>query len=258
MLSSVRDLMSRLEIPTRQLQWGHLCACESRGKDRDSREVRTPINLRPSLRMARTVRKYNSILNSPIVRALINPVKADVPSSTTSPDAGSTSTAGGPARAPAAFNPYLSIIAQERGEEQAEPSPEHLIPTQPTAVATSSDVKGKKRARSDEDLDGQVKWDQVAGTRFGVVTRYDADNLPRELEKCKLPPRFPMPHSFAHFGVCDRSRRLGSAVQAVLAVRRRMRNGSRRMVFRHAGKHCHADRREMYVVHLLSSAETRR
>ncbi|GAA5902221.1 RNA methyltransferase [Sporobolomyces salmoneus] len=138
--------------------------------------------------MMRPGRKHNSILNSPIVRGLINPVKTIIPSSSTSSQSSySSSTTTETPRVPTGVNPYLSIIAQERGEELPEPSPEHLIPTQPIPVlSTHSDPKGKgkKRARSEEDNEREeVEWDERAGTRFGVVTRYSEENLPRELEK---------------------------------------------------------------------------
>ncbi|GAA6006639.1 hypothetical protein JCM11491_003127 [Sporobolomyces phaffii] len=140
--------------------------------------------------MMRPNRKHNSILNSPFVRALINPVHTVVPGSTSSirPEASVSSpsaTVGPPATS--GPNPYLSIMAQERGEELPPPSAEHLIPTQPlpaspAATATTSDVKGKKRARS-EEADEVLEWDERARTRYGVVTRYTEDDLPLELEK---------------------------------------------------------------------------
>jgi hypothetical protein len=138
--------------------------------------------------MMRPGRKQNSILNSPFVRALINPVKTVIPSSTLSPSSSSPSTTTGPPRVPEGANPYLSIIAQERGEELPPPLPEHLIPTQPQTrieqpqTATTSDVEGKKRARSEDEV---VEWDEKAGMRYGVVTKYSEENLPQELEKCE-------------------------------------------------------------------------
>ncbi|GAA5964248.1 hypothetical protein JCM3765_002784 [Sporobolomyces pararoseus] len=138
--------------------------------------------------MMRPGRKQNSILNSPFVRALINPVKTVLPSSTSSPSTSSTSNKIAPPRVPEGANPYLSIIAQERGEQLPPPLPEHLIPTQPEPqfqTATTSDLKGKKRARSQDNYEEEaaVEWDEEAGTRFGTVTRYSQDNLPQELEK---------------------------------------------------------------------------
>jgi len=134
--------------------------------------------------MMRPNRKHNSILNSPFVRALINPVKTIIPDSsppstnslpTSQPIASSSKTSG--------VNPYLSIIAQERGEALPDPEEHHLIPTQPQ-TESSSDLKGKKRAREEEE-EQEEKWNEEAGTRFGEITRYEeGKNLPKELEKC--------------------------------------------------------------------------
>ena len=78
------------------------------------------------------------------------------------------------------MNPYLSIIAQERGETLEEPEEHHLIPTQPS----EPDLKGKKRAREEEEPE-EEEWNEVEGTRFGVITRHqEGKNLPKELEKC--------------------------------------------------------------------------
>ncbi|GAA5882967.1 hypothetical protein JCM16303_006766 [Sporobolomyces ruberrimus] len=144
--------------------------------------------------MMRPGRKHNSILNSPFVRALINPVKTIVPSSTSSLNPSTTTTTNGPStsssralvaeapRVPEGSNPYLSIMAQERGEEFPPPLAEHLIPTQPEEA---NDPKGKKRARSiePEEEEQVAEWDEVEGTRYGVVTKYTEENLPQELEK---------------------------------------------------------------------------
>ncbi|GAA5904193.1 hypothetical protein JCM5296_005524 [Sporobolomyces johnsonii] len=128
--------------------------------------------------MMRPNRKANSILNSPFVRALINPVHtppASLPSAATSSTSTSTS------------NPYLAVLEQERGEAGGG---EWLIPTQPLARAAGApgganeDVKGKKRARGDEDEQQElVEYDEQAGTRFGVTVRYTEENLPDELDK---------------------------------------------------------------------------
>lgn len=130
-------------------------------------------------------RKHNSILNSPFVRALINPVKTIIPDSNppstnplpTQPIASSSKAPG--------VNPYLSIIAQERGEVLPDPEEHHLIPTQPQ-TESPSDLKGKKRAREEEE-EQEEEWNEEAGTRFGEITRYEeGKNLPKELEKCTV------------------------------------------------------------------------
>ena len=62
-----------------------------------------------------------------------------------------------------------------------EPEEHHLIPTQPS----EPDLKGKKRAREDKEEPEEEEWNEVEGTRFGVITRHqEGKNLPKELEKC--------------------------------------------------------------------------
>lgn len=132
--------------------------------------------------MMRPNRKQNSILNSPFVRALINPVKTIIPSSdSSSPNALPASQPIPSSSKPSGVNPYLSIIAQERAETLEEPEEHHLIPTQPS----EPDLKGKKRAREDKEEPEEEEWNEVEGTRFGVITRHqEGKNLPKELEKC--------------------------------------------------------------------------
>ncbi|GAA5982823.1 hypothetical protein JCM10908_006801 [Rhodotorula pacifica] len=139
--------------------------------------------------MGRAQRHF-SITHSPVVRSFIRPVKSVIPSSVA-----------------AASNPYapFSVIAStssaapplptsyDYDDEEQQPDGAFLIPTQPagaaeadTPTAGSSDVKGKKRARDDDDTsvtNGAAEYDEVAGTRFGVTVRYTEDNLPEELEK---------------------------------------------------------------------------
>ncbi|GAA6059684.1 hypothetical protein JCM10212_000071 [Sporobolomyces blumeae] len=135
--------------------------------------------------MMRYGQKQNSILNSPAVRALINPVRSSIP---TPPPVASTSSSVDPS--PVVKNPYLEVIDREerraRGEadedgqdEGGRGSAAYLIPTQP------ADVKGKKRARDQDDVGDEavVDHDERNGTRFGVVTRYREEDLPAELEK---------------------------------------------------------------------------
>lgn len=142
--------------------------------------------------MGRAQRHF-AITHSPVVRSFIKPVKSSVVVAASSPTTVS--------------NPYLpdsvtSLTATATAtlsyEQQREPDGTFLIPTQPVAkegaaveerevvnkvpTAGSSDVKGKKRARDEDEL--VVEYDEAAGTRFGVIVRYTEDNLPEELEKC--------------------------------------------------------------------------
>ncbi|GAA5997568.1 RNA methyltransferase [Rhodotorula paludigena] len=116
--------------------------------------------------------RQNAILNSPVVRSFINPVVSTIP---TSPAKPATTQAGS---APSETAPDGGVEADER----------FFIPTQPLANGSgagpgTSDVKGKKRAREDDDDAALVEYDAVAGTRYGVPVRYSEDNLPEELEK---------------------------------------------------------------------------
>lgn len=101
--------------------------------------------------------RADAITNSPFVRALIRPIKVVVP-------------------AVAALPP---------------PASQHLIPTQPAPqppppavvdlASDSSSVQiGQKRSRDDseQDEDGQPTSE--------VIVSYTEDNLPPELNKCKL------------------------------------------------------------------------
>lgn len=146
--------------------------------------------------MGRAQRHF-AITHSPVVRSFIKPVKSSVVVAASSPTTVS--------------NPYLpdsvtsstataTVTATLSYEQQREPDGTFLIPTQPAVaeerlvaataaevvnkapMAGSSDVKGKKRARDEDEL--VVEYDEAAGTRFGVVVRYTEDNLPEELEKC--------------------------------------------------------------------------
>ncbi|GAA6020716.1 hypothetical protein JCM10207_001996 [Rhodosporidiobolus poonsookiae] len=135
--------------------------------------------------------RHNAITNSPIVRSFIKPVLHSIPPSQPSTSSSQPATARG--------NPYLAheIDEQDTGAAEAAAQPsdgnddaQWLIPTQPLSVATSgSDVKGKKRARDEDEeqhgdaLAGAAEYDQAAGTRFGVPVRYSEENLPEELAK---------------------------------------------------------------------------
>ncbi|GEM11326.1 trimethylguanosine synthase [Rhodotorula toruloides] len=121
--------------------------------------------------------RQNAILNSPIVRSFIRPVRAILPTSTKTASGGTAvdqdRTIGD------AGAPVINGAEEEEGE--------WLIPTQPVS-GSSAYVKGKKRAREEDDADGEpakrvVEYDAAAGTRFGEVVRYTNDNLPDELEK---------------------------------------------------------------------------
>lgn len=193
--------------------------------------------------------RHNAITNSPIVRSFIRPVLSTTPA----PPATATSNAA----QQETLNKYLGEVAQ--------PDEQWLIPTQPSLVAAggaavveedagqpgSSDVKGKKRAR-DEELDGEaqaVEYDAAAGTRFGVQVRYSEDNLPAELEKCASSSS--CLSSLIRDDVLTRTtpaRRLGATVPALLAVRRRVRDGPRGVVLRHARERRSADRRALCVL----------
>ncbi|BGP20626.1 hypothetical protein JCM10213_007162 [Rhodosporidiobolus nylandii] len=128
-------------------------------------------------------RKANAIMNSPIVRSFVKPVRSVVPSPSPS-SAPPSSTAA---------NPYLAHLDEHEqhtsadNEDKREEGP-WMIPTQPLSTGppgSSSDVKGKKRAREDEEEAGEgiEAYDAVNGTRYGVKVRYTADELPEELEK---------------------------------------------------------------------------
>ncbi|KWU45249.1 hypothetical protein RHOSPDRAFT_33194 [Rhodotorula sp. JG-1b] len=138
--------------------------------------------------MGRAQRHF-AITHSPVVRSFIKPVKSSIvvasSSSTTVP------------------NPYLpdsvtslsttATLGYEQEQQPAELADvTFLIPTQPVVdegaaevikvpTAGSSDVKGKKRARDEDEV--VAEYEEAAGTRFGVVVRYTEDNLPEELEK---------------------------------------------------------------------------
>ena len=143
--------------------------------------------------MGRAQRHF-AITHSPVVRSFIKPVQSVVASSSFA--------------ATAVSNPYLpdcvtsltttATLSYEEEQQPAEPDGTFLIPTQPVVAegaaevgevikvptAGSSDVKGKKRARDEDQV--AVEYDEAAGTRFGVVVRYTEDNLPEELEKCAV------------------------------------------------------------------------
>lgn len=156
--------------------------------------------------------KANAILNSPIVRSFIKPVRSILPSSSSSlakpshfPST-STATSSTVVGKATGWNPYLSHpdtdgdVEEERSAEELEKRREDgpwMIPTQPSegivVVGGSADAKGKKRGREGEaeEAEGEevVEYDAVAGTRFGVPVRYqEGVNLPEELAKCAFFP----------------------------------------------------------------------
>lgn len=135
-----------------------------------------------------------------------------------------------------------------------------LIPTQPMS-GSSADVKGKKRAREEDEAGDEsektaVEYDAAAGTRYGEVVRYTTENLPDELEKCEsrcISAGDVSPDAHAEVGTC----RLGAAVSTFLAVRRGLRDGSRGLVFRNAREHRCTNCGKMCVPLLRRTRSTR-
>jgi trimethylguanosine synthase len=144
------------------------------------------------LAMGRAQRHF-AITHSPVVRSFIKPVKSSVVVA-----ASSATTISNPYLPDSVTSSTTATLSYEQEQQPAEPDGTFLIPTQPAVaeerlvaaaaevvkvpMAGSSDVKGKKRARDEDEL--VVEYDEAAGTRFGVVVRYTEDNLPEELEKC--------------------------------------------------------------------------
>lgn len=123
--------------------------------------------------------RQNAILNSPIVRSFIRPVRAILPTSTKTASEGAVAGQNGANGADGAR------MTGGEGEEEGD----WLIPTQPVS-GSSADVKGKKRAREEDEAGDEpaktaVEYDAAAGTRYGEVVRYTSGNLPDELEKCE-------------------------------------------------------------------------
>ncbi|GAA5943664.1 RNA methyltransferase [Sporobolomyces koalae] len=142
--------------------------------------------------MMRPNRKHNSILNSPFVRALINPVQTIIPTATTSASTSSSNGLDSTSIANAdqkrtQVEQHESLQTQAANEDELDGTSieQHLIPTQPPVEVVETKSLGKKRSRSRSvDPDEPVlEWDEREGKRFGVVTRYDPDQLPKELEK---------------------------------------------------------------------------
>lgn len=138
-----------------------------------TRSSLSPALTRSQALTMRRGQRQNAILNSPVVRSFINPVVSTIPTSPAKPATAQT------ASAPSDTVPDGGVEADER----------FFIPTQPLANGAgagpgTSDVKGKKRAREEDDDAALVEYDAVAATRFGVPVRYSEDNLPEELEKC--------------------------------------------------------------------------
>lgn len=122
--------------------------------------------------MMRRGAKANAITNSPIVRALINPVFTKVP----------------PRASPAATSESDGPVAST--------STAHLLPTQPDRPAPGEEEQlvSKKRAHeaidssdsSDSSSSDSESEDEVPAKRPGETVRYSADTLPAELKKCAL------------------------------------------------------------------------
>jgi len=137
--------------------------------------------------------RANAITNSPVVRSFIRPVLSSIPATPTT-----TTTTTSSSQEQDTLNRYLG--------EAAQPDERWLIPTQPSLAVSelsrreedeavgTSDVKGKKRARAENDDNGDdngevlessvVEHDAAAGTRFGAQVRYSEATLPAELDKC--------------------------------------------------------------------------
>ncbi|BGP35784.1 putative diacylglycerol O-acyltransferase tgs1 [Rhodotorula toruloides] len=121
--------------------------------------------------------RQNAILNSPIVRSFIRPVRAILPTSTKTASEGAAEAQDGANEAGG------TDATGGAGEEEGE----WLIPTQPVS-GSSADAKGKKRAREEDEAGGKKEmseneYDAAAGMRYGELVRYTSDNLPDELEK---------------------------------------------------------------------------
>lgn len=139
--------------------------------------------------MGRAQRHF-AITHSPVVRSFIKPVKSSIVVASSS-----STTVSNPYLPDSVTSlPTTATLGYEQEQQPAElPDGTFLIPTQPVVdegaaevikvpTAGSSDVKGKKRARDEDEV--VAEYDEAAGTHFGVVVRYTEDNLPEELEKC--------------------------------------------------------------------------
>ncbi|KAK4051540.1 putative diacylglycerol O-acyltransferase tgs1 [Microbotryomycetes sp. JL201] len=116
--------------------------------------------------------RADAISNSPIVRALIKPVKVVAPP-------------GAVAATNASQALSVNATSMASSSEAARPEERFLLPTQPPTKAVSagtSDVKGKKRARDDAEDDRHTA-EQPTSLSQAVQTRYTEDNLPKELAK---------------------------------------------------------------------------
>ncbi|GAA6041420.1 hypothetical protein JCM8097_005242 [Rhodosporidiobolus ruineniae] len=154
--------------------------------------------------------KANSILNSPIVRSFIKPVRVVVPSPLASSPLPSSSTAAPPTASTstalptvAKGNPYLahwqdeppvppaSAPAEEKEQQEDEVREEGpwMIPTQPVSAEGEKEesevVKGKKRARQEDEEDQPevLEYDEASGMRFGEKVRWAEGEVPEDLEK---------------------------------------------------------------------------
>ncbi|KAJ8291548.1 Trimethylguanosine synthase [Rhodotorula toruloides] len=121
--------------------------------------------------------RQNAILNSPIVRSFIRPVRAILPTAMKTASGGT----------PTAQDDTNGVDGADAAGGAADEDGDWLIPTQPMS-GSSADVKGKKRAREEDEAGDEsektaVEYDAAAGTRYGEVVRYTTENLPDELEK---------------------------------------------------------------------------
>lgn len=122
--------------------------------------------------------RQNAITNSPIVRSFIRPVLSIIPKKAPAASEGSAAPAD-------ATDGSTGAAVPGGGHEE---DGDWLIPTQPVS-GSRADVKGKKRAREDDDAGSEskrsaVEYDAEAGTRYGEVVRYTSGKVPVELEKC--------------------------------------------------------------------------
>lgn len=122
--------------------------------------------------------RQNAITNSPIVRSFIRPVLSIIPKPAEAASGGIAALRHGTDGSTGAVVP-----CGDQGEDG-----DWLIPTQPVS-GSRADVKGKKRAREDNDAGSEskrsaVEYNADAGTRYGEVIRYTSGNVPVELEKC--------------------------------------------------------------------------